>query len=72
MARLWSNYKIYIILADHLMRDGVDFGYWTHRLELVKDFLHAGHDQTELGRKFWNQTILDPLLRMLVFGVFTG
>lgn len=44
----------------------------THGLELVKDFLHAGHNQTEFGRKFWDQTVLGPLMRILVFKFFTA
>jgi hypothetical protein len=65
--------NFHVILADHLVLcDVVHFVDRTHGLELVKNFLHTGHNQTEVGGKLWDQTVLRPLVRIFEFGVFTA
>lgn len=72
MTRLWSD-NFHVILTDNLVLcDVVQFVDRTHGLELVENFLHPGHNQTEFGGKLWDQTVLGPLVRILVFGVCTA
>ena len=72
MTRLWSD-NFHVVLTDHLVLcDVVQFVDRTHGLELVENFLHAGHNQTEFGGQLWDQTVLGPLVRILEFGVFTA